>query len=96
MENYGSAYSNWLDLYSNFSQDYYEIVICGEDAKERLQEINQKYIPNKLLCGSLTNSELPLLRDRFNKNKTLVYVCVNNTCQHPTEKTNEALKLIKT
>ncbi|MBL4643810.1 MAG: thioredoxin domain-containing protein [Flavobacteriaceae bacterium] len=96
MGNYGSAYSNWLDLYSNFSQDYYEIAICGEEARERLLEINQKYIPNKLLCGSLTNSELPLLLDRFNKNKTLVYVCVNNTCQLPTEKTNEALKLIKT
>ncbi len=96
IQNYGSAYSNWLDLYSNFSQDFYEIAICGAHAKERLLEINQRYIPNKLLCGSLTNSELPLLLDRFNKNKTLLYVCVNSTCQLPTEKTNDALKLIKT
>jgi len=96
MENYGSAYSNWLDLYSNFSQDYYEIVLSGKDAIEKLQEINQKYIPNKLLCGSLTKSELPLLQHRFNESKTMVYVCINNTCQLPTEKTSEALKLIKT
>jgi uncharacterized protein YyaL (SSP411 family) len=96
MQNYGSAYSNWLDLYSNFIQNYYEIAISGADAKERLHEINQKYIPNKLLCGSLTKSDLPLLLDRFNKNKTLLYVCVNNTCQLPLEKTNDALKLIKT
>ena len=96
MQNYGSAYSNWLDLYSNFSQDYYEIAICGEDAIEKLQEINQKYIPNKLLCGSLTKNDLPLLLNRFNKNKTFIYVCVNNACQLPTEKTLEALKLIKT
>ena len=95
MQNYGSAYSNWLDLYSNFSQEYYEIAISGADAKEKLHEINQEYIPNKLLCGSLTKSALPLLLDRFNKNKTLLYVCVNNTCQLPLEKTNAALKLIK-
>ena len=96
MQNYGSAYSNWLDLYSNFSQNYYEIAVSGEDAKEKLQEINQKYIPNKLLCGSLTKNELPLLLGRFIKNKTSIYVCVNNACLLPTEKTHEALQLIKT
>ena len=95
MQNYGSAYSNWLDLYSNFNQDFYEIAICGEEAIERLLEINQKYVPNKLVCGSLTNSQLPLLLHRFNKNKTLLYVCINNTCKLPVEKTSEALKLIK-
>ena len=94
--NYGSAYSNWLDLYTNFTQDYYEIAISGEKATEKLKEINQRYIPNKLLFGSTSESSLPLLKDRFDKNKTLIYVCVNNTCQLPNENTENALKLIKT
>ena len=94
--NYGSAYSNWLDLYSNFTQDYYEIAISGGKAIEKLKEINQRYIPNKLLCGSTTEGSLPLLKERFDKNKTLIYICVNNTCQLPNENTTNALKLIKT
>ena len=96
MQNYGSAYSNWLDLYSNFNHGFYEIAISGKKAKEKLLEINQNYIPNKLLCGSLIKSSLPLLLHRFNKDKTLIYVCSNNTCKLPLENTHEALKLIQT
>jgi uncharacterized protein YyaL (SSP411 family) len=94
--NYGSAYSNWLDLYTNFTQDYYEIAISGEKATEKSKEINQHYIPNKLLCGSTSESSLPLLKERFDESKTLIYVCVNNTCQLPNENTTNALTLIKT
>lgn len=95
MQNYGSAYSNWLDLYSNFNQSYYEIAVSGPKAKEQIKRMNQKYIPNKLFCGATIESDLPLLKNRFTQNKTLIYVCVNNACQLPTEKTSEALKLIK-
>ena len=59
IQNFGSAYSNWLDLYSNFSEDYFEIAISGTKAKEKLQEINKEYIPNKLICGNTTKSDLP-------------------------------------
>ena len=83
--NYGSAYSNWLDLYSNFTEGYFEIAVSGKEALQKVKEINQKYIPNKLICGSTSNSNLPLLENRFIKNNTLIYVCVNKTCQLPTE-----------
>jgi uncharacterized protein YyaL (SSP411 family) len=93
--NYGSAYSNWLDLYSNFTEGYFEVAVSGKDAIKKVKEINQKYIPNKLICGSLTDSNLPLLESRFVENNTLIYVCVNKTCQLPTEDTNQAFKQIK-
>lgn len=95
IQNFGSAYSNWLDLYSNFSEDYYEIAISGSNAKEKNLELNKKYIPNKLICGSETKSSLPLLKNRYLKDKTLLYVCVNRTCNLPTENTNEAINQIK-
>lgn len=93
--NYGSAYSNWLDLYSNFTEGYFEIAISGKDALKKVKEINQKYIPNKLICGSTTDSSLPLLTSRFVEHTTLIYVCVNKTCQLPTEDTNQAFEQIK-
>ncbi|MFT5762138.1 MAG: hypothetical protein ACI8WA_001264 [Polaribacter sp.] len=95
IQNFGSAYSNWLDLYSNFSGNYYEIAISGSNAKEKLTELNKKYIPNKLICGSETKSSLPLLKDRYLEDKTLLYVCVNKTCNLPIENTNEAINQIK-
>ncbi len=93
--NYGSAYSNWLDLYSNFTEGYFEVAVSGKDALKKVKEINQKYIPNKLICGSISESDLPLLKSRFVENNTLIYVCVNKTCQLPTEDTNQAFEQIK-
>ena len=95
MQNFGSAYSNWLDLYSNFSGDYFEIAINGKNAIEKLQEINEEYIPNKLICGSTSKSELPLLKNRYVNDKTLIYVCVDKTCNLPVENSEEAIYQIK-
>ena len=96
MENYGSGYSNWLDVYAHVSQNFYEIAICGEHAQEKRKEIDTTYIPNKILCGADQQSELPLLKNRFNKNKTSIYVCLDSSCQLPTETASEALNQIKT
>lgn len=95
IENYGSGYSNWLDLYANFSQNFYEIAICGKKAQEKQREIHQHYIPNKILCGSTQESQLPLLENRFNRNKTLLYACLNNTCNIPSEESTAIVEQIK-
>ncbi len=95
IQNYGSAYSNWLDVYSNFTEEYFEIAINGTNAKEKLLEIHQKYIPNTLICGSETKSDLPLLKNRFTEGETFIYVCKNKTCNLPTENTKEAYVKLK-
>lgn len=93
--NYGSAYSNWLDLYSNFTEGYFEVAISGKDALAKVKKINQKYIPNKLICASTLESKLPLLENRYIEGNTLIYVCVNKTCQLPTEDIKTAYNQIK-
>jgi uncharacterized protein YyaL (SSP411 family) len=92
---YGSGYSNWLQLMSNFVGEFYEIAISGEDALDKLKEINQQYIPNKLMAGSLSDSNIPLMEGRFSKNETLIYVCVDGTCKLPESSTEKALNQIK-
>ena len=92
---YGSGYSNWLLLGSNFVGEYYEIAISGKDALSQLKEINQHYIPNKLIAGSTKKSSIPLMENRFNENETLIYVCVNGACQLPENNTEKALSQLK-
>ncbi|WP_108866477.1 thioredoxin domain-containing protein [Aquimarina aquimarini] len=90
---YASGYSNWLDLMLNFSFDFYELVIIGKDAKTKLKELNKTYIPNKLIAGSLSDSDQILLKNRFVENKTLFYLCVNNACKYPVEELSDILPL---
>lgn len=94
-QQYGSGYSNWLQLGSNFVGDYYEIAIAGKDALSRLKEINQHYIPNKLIAGSTKKSNIPLLENRYNEKETLIYVCVNSACNLPEKEAKKALGQLK-
>lgn len=92
---YASSYSNWLNLMLNYSEKYYEIVIVGKKLLSKTKELNASYIPNKLVAGSTSESVAPLLTDRFIEDKTLIYVCVDNTCKYPVEYINEAIMAIK-
>ena len=92
---YGSGASNWLHLYSNYLGDYYEIAIVGQDAMEKLKEINQQYIPNKLIVGSLKENDLPLLAYKYNENETTIYICIDGACKLPVTETADALKQMR-
>jgi len=92
--NYGSGYSNWLLLYSDFIGEFYEIAIAGKEAKSMVEDIEKRYIPNKIIAASNSDSDLPLLKDRFADNKTLIYVCIDGACLLPKENIEEALKQI--
>lgn len=80
---YPSAYSNWLDLALNYSEQNKELALCGETALEYCNKINGLYLPNVILAGKEKVSNLPFLKDRFVAGQTLFYVCQNKTCQIP-------------
>ena len=93
-EVYPSGYSNWFDLIYNLKSNFYEVAIVGENAIEKATELNKKYLPNKLVIGSSTSNDLPLLQNRFINGKTLIYVCVNKACKMPTEDLDESINMI--
>ncbi|MFV9552314.1 thioredoxin domain-containing protein [Algibacter sp. PT7-4] len=95
MQDYPSGYSNWFDLMLNYTNPYYEIAIVGKDAIKKITELNKNYIPNKLIAGSTSENNMPLLENRYTPNNTYIYVCVNKACKLPVTKINEALKFIK-
>ncbi|WP_299522179.1 thioredoxin domain-containing protein [uncultured Lutibacter sp.] len=94
-QKYASGHSNWLQLMSDFSGDYYQIAIAGENAFEKLNEINKSYIPNKLIAGSTKKSNLSLMEGRFNESETLIYICVDGACKIPVSDTKKALNKLK-
>ena len=83
---YISGYSNWGILMLNNVKPFYEIAISGKKAHAKKEELNKNYIPNKLIIGSIKESNLPLLEMKQVNGKTMIYVCYNKACQSPVEK----------
>lgn len=91
---YPGGYSNWLQLMSDFASHYYEIAVSGTDAVQKIKEINQVYIPNKLIAAATQISDIPLMEDRFNEDATYIYICVDGTCKLPEVEVDSALKQV--
>lgn len=81
---YPSAFSNWLNILLNYSEQNKELAVCGPKALEYLSEINQKYLPNIIVAGTNKVSSLPFLENRFSEDQTVLYLCQNKTCDLPT------------
>ncbi|MBF8962058.1 thioredoxin domain-containing protein [Pontibacter sp. FD36] len=87
---------NWASLYFHKLQPTAEVAIVGHLAPEMRSELSSFYIPNMLLAGTESHSELPLLKVRSAINgKTTVYVCYNKTCQLPVHTAAEALEQLQ-
>lgn len=80
---YASAYSNWLNLWLNQSDDNKELAVCGKKAVENIRKIQAEYLPNIVLAGSTKASELPFLQSRFDEQNLLFYICQNKNCALP-------------
>ena len=93
--NYAAGYSNWGMLMINFVAPFYEIAISGKDAGQKRKELDKYYIPNKLLAGSIKESNLPLLKNKFAQQKTMIYVCINKSCKLPVTEVTDAVKQIQ-
>ena len=88
--------TNWAALYCMKAASTAEIVIIGDAADDLRKDLDRFFIPNKVVLGSETQSQLPLLQNKTDRNgKTLIYVCYDKTCQLPVTSVEEALKQIQ-
>jgi uncharacterized protein len=92
---YASAYSNWLNLWINLSQDNKELAVCGPEALENIKKINSEYLPHIILAGSKKISNVPFLKNRFVENTNLFYICQNKACLLPKTNKEEVLRELK-
>ncbi|CDF79630.1 thymidylate kinase, partial [Formosa agariphila KMM 3901] len=89
-----SSYSKWLSLLMDYSNPFYEVVLSGDNAIALVTELNGYYLPNIIVGGATSESSLPLMENKFNKNETYIYVCTKGNCKLPQTKVSEALKSI--
>ena len=92
---YGRYYTNWASLMLKNVFQKQELVIVGDDAANLRANLNDYYLPNVLVAGSLKQSNLPLVNGRYVEGKTLIYVCKDKACKMPVETIEEAIDLIK-
>lgn len=95
IEQYGAGYSNWAMLYLQQIKPKKQMVIVGKSVNEYFKTIYKTSPPNVIFALSDQESNLPLLKNRFIKDKTNLYVCQNNTCLLPTESVDVAIKQLE-
>lgn len=94
MGQYPSGFSNWMDLLLNFKNGFYEVVVVGKEAPKIVAQLNNEFLPNAILAGSVSENKGPLFMNRFVPDETLIYVCKNNTCKRPVRDTKTAIETI--
>lgn len=94
MVHYPISFGNWDLLLQKMVPSAKEIAIVGSNYKTLLQEINTIYMPDKIVISSEADYDFPLLQNRFQYNKTLIYLCKNYSCQQPVENIIDLKKLL--
>ena len=89
-----SYHGKWANLMLKYIESPYELVISGRDAKKFQRDFNNDFYPNVLVLGSEQESDLPLLKNRFNSETTSFYLCKDKACFLPTSNINEIIKRI--
>ena len=89
-----NSYSVWANNILNRVESFYEIAIIGPGSNLITNEITSYFSPNTIVVQSNSESDLPLLIDRFFEDETYIYVCQNKTCQRPETNLNLAIQQV--
>jgi hypothetical protein len=92
-EQHPSGFSNWGKLIITQLNPYYEVAIVGPSAKKVAETLSLDYLPHSLVVGSDNASTLPLFQNRFESDKTRIFVCQGNVCQLPVEDPEDAKRI---
>ncbi|HYQ56448.1 MAG TPA: thioredoxin domain-containing protein [Draconibacterium sp.] len=90
--NYPMAYANWGTLMLKLVEPYFEVAVCGINSHMLLKKLNKGFHPHVLWAFTEKESQISLLKDRFNHTTDLIYVCKNGACELPVEDVKEAAK----
>lgn len=85
MLQHAAFYYNWFDLYQMNLIEPFEVAIVGKDYDKKRMELSKSFLPSTLFLGGADEGNLELLKGKLSAGTTKIYVCVNKTCQLPTE-----------
>ncbi|MHB1921238.1 MAG: thioredoxin domain-containing protein [Chitinophagaceae bacterium] len=87
---YPSSFGFWAGILTLVDHDLPEIAIVGDQYPTLLMSLLTHFLPDRVLTAStVAEPEYPLLQDRGQPGKTLIYWCKNNQCQAPVEQVEE-------
>ncbi len=91
---YPAAYANWASITLSATHNQM-VAVVGDNAVTLIRELKSKMLPQTLIFGSQKASDLPYFANRFQENKTLIYICSGTFCKTPVETVEEALALYR-
>ncbi len=95
VERYPASFARWATAMVPLVFPPPEIAIVGEQALQLANDMNQHYIPNKIMmAASQALAAYPLLADRNASGETNIYICRDYACQLPVKTVEEATKLL--
>jgi len=84
--------SNWGIVLLEMTRGLHEVVIMGTNSNEVRGVLQKHFIPFAVIAGGQSENDLLLLKGRLPKDdQTLIYVCVDHTCQLPVDNVEQAL-----
>jgi len=94
LASYPRSYSHWASLYLRLTIPSIDVVVSGKLAEDYVQQLQQTYHPGVLFAGSINESSLPILSDRFKQNQTQIYICRDKVCSEPVQNIQDARQMI--
>lgn len=91
MVEYPEGYGNWAGLYLQNVLGSPELVIIGENANAYYEALKTGDLSYFVLAVSEKKSSLPIFANRYQAEKTLIYLCQNQACLQPLESVDSAL-----
>ncbi len=87
--------SNWALLAMELASDISEIIIVGPEADQYANQMNQRFMPNKIISATKEETDLPpfTLKTAMDE-KTTIYVCYDKSCKRPVTDVDAALNQI--
>lgn len=85
-----ASHSNWASHIFYLTEKFYEVVVAGADAKSKWAALYKKYHPAKMVFATTKNSDLPIFRNRYSPEITMIFVCADHVCKEPVENVQQA------
>jgi len=93
---YSSSFGNWALLVQLIVKGFNEIVIIGAEADKLLKEVNNLFVPGKIIQSAIfEDHNFPLLRNKWVPDETYLYLCKDYNCLRPVKKTGDLILLLK-
>ncbi len=84
--------SHWSLVTLMMNKSTAEIIVVGDDPKEVTQDLQSRFIPNKILMAGKEGTDLPLFEFKGTiGGQTTIYVCFDKTCKRPVTSVDAAI-----